>query len=134
MSSKSSSSGLKLNKVDYYQLNITELHSFDDKLGLIKKSSDKIISDFEKLKMNDKVVMKTTKSNEQIIKITSNKSEILIDNLKPFTMYQIDVMSVNEHGTSLKSNPIRIVTHSTRSKSDKQLVPVKSKPIKLFYH
>ncbi len=86
--------------IESYQLNITELHSFDPINWSIKKSE----------KMPKEIQSMIGKMNSY--KIFSNVTEYIINNLKQSTMYQIEMKSINKFGESIVTNELRVVTLS----------------------
>ncbi|XP_054159728.1 Ig-like and fibronectin type-III domain-containing protein 2 [Oppia nitens] len=98
--------------IDNYELNITELHSFDPKTWSLNKSSkysppitrSEISENMKKLhKLDNKV-------NTYII--YTNQTQFTINGLKEATMYEIEMKSINKYGTSVTSNGIRVITES----------------------
>lgn len=89
--------------VSRYLVNVTTLRSFDSSL----LESDDV----------------TTKSPVDLpstihIEVVAPKTDLILNNLTPFTMYEISVYAANKHGTSLPSYTVRSLT----------LVPGKIKP------
>ncbi|XP_061379093.1 Ig-like and fibronectin type-III domain-containing protein 2 isoform X2 [Danaus plexippus] len=81
--------------VTEYIVNVTTLRSFDAHLIDPSESSLKNISG---------------KTNTKNFKVPSNKTFLVINDLLPFTMYEITVTSYNIHGSSLPSYGIRSLT------------------------
>ncbi|XP_039449778.1 Ig-like and fibronectin type-III domain-containing protein 1 isoform X2 [Culex pipiens pallens] len=73
--------------VDYYQINATRLHSFDQD-SLVNSTKDSLIS----------------------IRASPDQSSAIISNLEPFTMYTVTVSAHNGFGSSLASMRIRALT------------------------
>lgn len=74
------------NKVKYYLINITKLHNFDeDRLSDLLKS-------------------------EYSIKVDAHLNSIVVNDLKPFRMYEVCVIAANDYGTSLPSIRVRTLT------------------------
>ncbi|XP_039756067.1 Ig-like and fibronectin type-III domain-containing protein 1 isoform X2 [Pararge aegeria] len=82
--------------VTQYVVNITALRSFD--AHLIDPSESSLRND-------------TTKMSQPVtIKVPANKTFLVLNDLLPFTMYEITVTSYNIHGSSLPSYAIRGLT------------------------
>lgn len=79
--------------VTEYVVNITALRSFDAHLIEPSESAMKNIT----IKM----------SQPMTFKVQANKTFLVINDLLPFTMYEITVTSYNIHGSSLPSYAIR---------------------------
>lgn len=79
--------------VTEYVVNVTALRSFDAHL----------IEPSESLMKNDTVLM----SQPMTYKVQANKTFLLLNDLLPFTMYEITVTSYNIHGSSLPSYAVR---------------------------
>lgn len=77
-----------------YLVNVTALKSFDAHLIDPSESS---IKDNTTMKINQPVTFK----------VPANKSYLVLNDLLPFTMYEITVTSFNIHGSSLPSYAIR---------------------------
>ncbi|CAG2118784.1 unnamed protein product, partial [Medioppia subpectinata] len=89
--------------IDTYELNVTELHSFDPKDWSLTKKSEisKLMKQIQGINTN----LKT-------FKIDGNATEFTVNDLKESTMYEISIMSINKLGTSVVTNDIRVVTQS----------------------
>lgn len=74
------------NNVTHYIINITKLHSFDD-----DQLSDLLTSEFS-------------------INVDGHSNSVVVNDLKPFKMYEIFVIAGNEYGTSLPSVRVRTLT------------------------
>lgn len=81
--------------VSEYIVNITTLRSFD--AHLIDPSESSMKSD------NDSLKVMLTISH----KVPANKTFLVVNDLLPFTMYEITVTSYNIHGSSLPSYAVR---------------------------
>lgn len=89
--------------IDYYELNVTELHSFDPIEWSLNKKSE--ISKHLKQTQGMGTKFKS-------YKILSNETEFIIKDLKESTMFEMSIRSVNKYGTSVVTNDIRVVTLS----------------------
>ena len=89
--------------VEHYELNVTELHSFDPIDWSVIKTSE--LSKLLKQSQGMDIKFKT-------FKIDSNRTEFIISDLKESTMYELAIKSVNQYGSSLITGDIRVVTHS----------------------
>lgn len=78
--------------VTEYVVNVTTLRSFDAHLIDPSESSLKNV---------------TNKMASFTYKVPSNKTFLILNDLLPFTMYEITVTSYNIHGSSLPSYGIR---------------------------
>jgi hypothetical protein len=96
-------------KTDSYQINVTQLHTFD---GL---EDDKKINNL-KAKDNSRPPLYGLQLS---FTINATLSEYVIKDLKPFTMYEIRMTAINKFGSSLPTNPIRTLTLSPESESQK---------------
>ncbi|XP_041982407.1 Ig-like and fibronectin type-III domain-containing protein 1 isoform X2 [Aricia agestis] len=85
-----------LDSVTEYVVNITALRSFDAHMMDTSESS---------LKNNTSKI-----SQPMVIKVPANKSSLIVNDLLPFTMYEVTVTSYNIHGSSLPSYAIRTLT------------------------
>lgn len=83
------------NTVTSYRINVTRLQTFDEDMI----SSEKAIFS---------------------IKVPSSVKNTTVNDLEPFTMYAITVMSENEHGSSLPSMRIRTLTMENNSVGPKR--------------
>lgn len=81
-----------VDSVTEYVVNVTALRSFD--AHLIDPSESSLRNS-------------TTKMSSVTYKVPSNKKFLVLNNLLPFTMYEITVTSYNIHGSSLPSYGIR---------------------------
>ncbi|XP_050727678.1 Ig-like and fibronectin type-III domain-containing protein 1 isoform X2 [Eriocheir sinensis] len=45
------------------------------------------------------------------VRVVSTQSQVVLNNLSPMTWYEVSVVSVNVHGTSLPSYTLRVLTH-----------------------
>lgn len=81
--------------VTEYIVNVTTLRSFDAHLIDPSESSLKNL---------------TSKLTSSTYKVSSNKTFLVLNDLLPFTMYEITVTSYNIHGSSLPSYGIRSLT------------------------
>lgn len=74
------------NKVKNYVINVTQLHTFDpDALADLSHA-------------------------ELSISVDRGHNSVLVNNLKPFTMYEVSVMATNTFGSSLPSFRVRTLT------------------------
>ena len=89
--------------IESYELNVTELHSFDPNDWTLKKKSE--ISK----QLNQ---MEGINPYTRTFKIDGNRTEFTINELKESTMYEMAIKSINKYGTSIVTNDIRVVTHS----------------------
>lgn len=85
-----------------YQLNVTQLHTFDG-IGMRDKKADNI-------KLIDSQSTPSLYGLQMTFNINANMSEFTIKELKPFTMYEIVMKSMNKIGTSIQTNSIRSLT------------------------
>lgn len=81
--------------VTKYRINVTMLHTFDEDMLATEQA---IFS----------------------IEVPSSSTTATINDLEPFTMYSITVMSENEHGSSLPSMRIRTLTLENNSVGPKR--------------
>lgn len=73
-------------KVKNYVINVTQLHTFDpDTLADLSHA-------------------------ELSISLDRSHTSVLVNNLKPFTMYEVSVMATNKYGSSLPSLRVRTLT------------------------
>lgn len=79
--------------VTEYVVNVTTLRSFD--AHLIDPSESSIKNGTMRM------IQSTT------YKVAANKSYLVLDDLLPFTMYEVTVTSYNIHGSSLPSYAVR---------------------------
>ena len=84
--------------VEWYQINITQLDSFDDQGVAFYDEEDNSNSTFSLHGLHIST------------KVNASLHNFKVPNLKPFTMYEVQVRSLNKHGSSLSSNLIRVVT------------------------
>ncbi|XP_074604604.1 Ig-like and fibronectin type-III domain-containing protein 2 isoform X2 [Brevipalpus obovatus] len=92
-----STSGKQL--IKSYVINVTEEHSFDD----IPASSGKVAGKSEKKNSNSTFPKFSFKAE-------GSSDSFTITGLKPFTVYEIVMMSVNSVGNSISTNSIRSLT------------------------
>ncbi|KAI4456941.1 titin [Holotrichia oblita] len=83
-----------LETVTMYNVNVTSLRTFDNRL----------------IDPDDEDATKIQNTSETIHKVLSNTNETTISALQPFTMYEITVTAVNRHGSSLPSYAVRSLT------------------------
>lgn len=90
-----SPSASNVDSVTAYSINITSLKTFDEHL------LDPMEIDKNK---------QTTTSHIVQINVPANQNETTVNNLAPFTMYEVTVSALNAHGSSLPSYSIRSLT------------------------
>ncbi|XP_015790397.1 Ig-like and fibronectin type-III domain-containing protein 1 [Tetranychus urticae] len=102
--------------VDWYQINITQLHSFDE-LGVTESASnDGSTSDADSTSSPPPPLYGLRITT----KINGTLDEFKATNLKPFTMYEITMLAINKFGTSLPSATVRTLTLSPAKSKDKE--------------
>jgi hypothetical protein len=101
-------------QTDSYQINVTQLHTFDDLVDNKKINN---------LSMKDN--SRPTNSTQMSFAVNGSLSEYTVKDLKTFTMYEIQVTAINKFGDSLPTNPIRALTLSPES--DSQKIPKSTK-------
>ncbi|KAI1291848.1 Ig-like and fibronectin type-III domain-containing protein 2 [Halotydeus destructor] len=86
--------------IDMYQVNVTQLHSFDEAgLSLVAR-----------LERPDTSQEPSLYGLLLRFNILANRTELSVTDLKPYTMYQIDMIASNRMGASLPSDSIRTLT------------------------
>ncbi|XP_065358816.1 Ig-like and fibronectin type-III domain-containing protein 2 isoform X1 [Calliphora vicina] len=95
--------------VKHYNVNLTALHSFDEDEGDADADDD----------------AGTIRKDENTIirMVTANDTSITINDLKPLTMYAILVTAVNDYGSSLPSDRLRIFTHTSALATEEKSGP-----------
>lgn len=96
--------------VDVYQINITQLHSFDGPMG-IEGDSPPLYG-----------LHITTN-------VTSSLTEFKATKLNPFTMYEITITAINKIGSSLPSAAVRTLTLAPEKPPKEPTKPPKNQPI-----
>ncbi|XP_074034870.1 Ig-like and fibronectin type-III domain-containing protein 2 isoform X1 [Leptinotarsa decemlineata] len=81
-----------------YDVNVTSLKSFDER----------ILTPEEETTKNTNLVRKRV-----LVKVPASQNMTILQDLTPFTMYEISVTAVNRHGTSLPSYTMRTLTLTT---------------------
>lgn len=95
--------------VKHYTVNLTALHSFDE------DNDDDDNDDNAPGKQQDEVT---------IIRMTpSNVTTLTVNDLRPLTMYSIVVTAVNDFGSSLPSERLRIFTHTSALATEQRSGP-----------
>lgn len=89
--------------IGHYELNVTELHSFDPIDWSVVRTSE--LS--KQLKQSQGMDAKTKR-----FIIDANRTQFVVTDLKESTMYELAIRSVNQYGSSLVAGDIRVVTHS----------------------
>lgn len=105
----------KIARTDSYQINVTELHTFDD-IQDNKKINNLSIKDNTRLSSN---------GLQKSITVNGSLNDYTIKDLKPFTMYEIVMTAVNKLGTSLPTDSMRALTLTPEP--DSQKIPTSSK-------
>ena len=88
--------------VKHYMVNLTALHSFDEDNDDDDDNNDN--DNATTGKQDDSVIIRLS---------PSNVTTLTINDLKPLTMYSIVVTAVNDFGSSLPSERLRIFTHTS---------------------
>ena len=108
----------KRTQTDSYQINITELHTFDD------------IQDNKKI--NNLSIKDNTRSTpnglQKTITVNSSLNDYTIKDLKPFTMYEIQMQALNKFGSSLPTDSMRALTLTPEPDSQKIAPSSKNDP------
>ncbi|XP_050529397.1 Ig-like and fibronectin type-III domain-containing protein 1 isoform X2 [Daktulosphaira vitifoliae] len=91
--------------VKEFIVNVTMLKSFDDM---------KLFSD------NDRNSQSVVTPHSIQVKVPGTENEIKIENLTPYTMYEVTVIANNKHGSSLPSLAIRSLTLNTDQKTTRK--------------
>lgn len=81
-----------------YWVNVTALKSFDDRL-IDPNEGD-----------GSSPTATSTATETKRVVVPHNQNHTILSDLKPFTMYEISVIAVNEHGSSLPSYYVRSLT------------------------
>ncbi|KAG5899209.1 hypothetical protein JTB14_034467 [Gonioctena quinquepunctata] len=81
-----------------YDVNVTSLRSFDERI---------VGSEEDDTPRNSSI------SKGILVKVPADQNITILQNLIPFTMYEISVTAVNRHGTSLPSYTVRSLTLTT---------------------
>lgn len=103
------------NLINYYLLNVTQLHSFDEVPG--QSIRNKVISIEEDKKINKNSSETPSMFGLQLsYKVNGSLTEFHLFNLKPFTIYELVMSSHNKFGSSLPTEIIRTVTLASDSK------------------
>ncbi|XP_068617615.1 Ig-like and fibronectin type-III domain-containing protein 2 [Battus philenor] len=100
--------------VTEYVVNVTTLRSFDAHLIDPSESS---------IKSND-----TKIAPSKTYKVQANKTSYILNDLLPFTMYEITVTSYNIHGSSLPSYSVRSLTLTPGKMKTTQVAPAPKLP------
>ncbi|RWS18051.1 Ig-like and fibronectin type-III domain-containing protein C25G4.10 [Dinothrombium tinctorium] len=95
-----------LSLVQYYQLNVSELLNFDENDSLRKMDTSSKSKDYS--------------STKGSLKVSANRTEYYLKDLKPSTMYEIVMLSVNGVGKSVPSNTIRAFPLSSTAVKEKK--------------
>ncbi|KAK9885475.1 hypothetical protein WA026_010967 [Henosepilachna vigintioctopunctata] len=95
--------------VTHYSVNVTSLHTFDERITPTPVSSPNPTS------------VTTTSSHAIHLDVKASQKSIVINDLVPFTMYEITVTSVNKHGVSLPSYAVRTLTLTPRKVQQKEV-------------
>ncbi|XP_023302537.2 Ig-like and fibronectin type-III domain-containing protein 1 [Lucilia cuprina] len=99
--------------VKHYNVNLTALHSFDEDEG--DEGADDDDGDAGTIRKEDENVI--------IRLVSGNDTSITINDLKPLTMYAILVTAVNDYGSSLPSERLRIFTHTSALATEEKSGP-----------
>ncbi|XP_013140886.1 PREDICTED: Ig-like and fibronectin type-III domain-containing protein C25G4.10 isoform X1 [Papilio polytes] len=100
--------------VTEYIVNVTTLRSFDAHLIDPSESS---------IKSNE-----TKTSQSMAYKVQANKTSFIVNDLLPFTMYEVTVTSFNIHGSSLPSYSVRSLTLTPGKMKTTQVAPAPKLP------
>lgn len=84
--------------IDNFQLNVTQLHSFDG-FGVSRVMG-------EERNANEPPMY----GLQMRFTVAGNQTEFLVKDLKPYTMYQVDMISTNKLGTSIATDSVRTLT------------------------
>lgn len=96
--------------VESYHVNVTQLHTFDE-VGVVKK--------VDNLREKESEAPSTPSlfGLSMAYTVKKNATSFTITDLKPITMYELQVTAINRNGKSLPSSTVRVVT---LSKADEQ--------------
>ncbi|RWS23337.1 Ig-like and fibronectin type-III domain-containing protein C25G4.10, partial [Leptotrombidium deliense] len=91
--------------IDHYLLNVSELLTIDE-----MENTRKLVD----TKLTTKELMKKS------IKISANRTEYFLKDLKPQTMYEIVMISVNKIGKSVATNVLRVLPLSSTAAKERK--------------
>ncbi|KAL3272723.1 hypothetical protein HHI36_014185 [Cryptolaemus montrouzieri] len=96
--------------VTHYSVNITSLHTFDERIAPTPETTSE-----------EPTSVTTTSSHAIHLNVKAPQESIIINDLVPFTMYEITVTAVNKHGSSLPSYAVRTLTLTPRKVQQKEV-------------
>ncbi|XP_045478484.1 Ig-like and fibronectin type-III domain-containing protein 2 [Harmonia axyridis] len=85
--------------VTQFSVNVTSLHTFDERIEPIHDNPPPLPTSIS-----------TTMSHAIHLNVKAPQKSIVINDLVPFTMYEVTVTAVNKHGSSLPSYAVRTLT------------------------
>lgn len=109
-------------KIEFYQINVTQLHTFDDLESGIK---------IDNLSTRDKFAAPSLYGLQLTYLINSTLNEYVVKDLKPLTMYEIRMTAGNKLGSSLATNAMRTLTLYSDSETSTSTDLTPSKELKL---
>jgi hypothetical protein len=98
---------LDANLIEQLQLNVTQLHGFDEPGVLVR---DRVITPNDRDSTGDSSQPPSLVGLQFSIRLPANQTQFNVTNLKPFTVYEVVMQSRNRFGQSLPSEQIRVVT------------------------